>query len=68
MGMPFYEFEYLFEIFSELKEEENKEQEKFNADYEKKYGNMGDTNKLMRQAQSGVKMPSMSGLPKIPKL
>lgn len=68
MSMPFYEFEYIFEIFSDLKEEENKEQEKYNSDYEKKYGDLSNPNKMIKQSQSGVKIPNMGSMPKIPKL
>jgi len=65
MGLPFYEFEYIYEIYSEIKEEENKEQEKMNSDYEKKYGDMSNPNKMLKQSQQSIKAPS---LPKIPRL
>ena len=61
--LPFYEYEYMIEIYNDIIKERNDKEEKNTEDYENKY-NMNGMKNQMKQSMPSYKMPKIS-LPKI---
>jgi hypothetical protein len=61
--LPFYEYEYMIEIYNDIINERNDKEEKNTEDKENKY-NMNSMKSQMKQSMPSYKMPKIS-LPKI---